>query len=305
MATKNKKVLYSKYAARWYLDTGKELAYVKGLYARDADVEERANYLAEKRAIRLATLSRDVKNIRSFFRGFDSKDGFSLKEIQRWPASRVKKVEAYSVYLKNAQSQNYQRVIPRTKKQEKGLRALTGQLYEDQRAFLVHVPDTGRDKIAFDTHGNVIRQRELTNQEKTTIYDIFYLFVPLIGWRPATWDDIPGEESTGVVSATEQILPFLPDDESLYFFYSELHGMIGGGATKRMLLHLARRYAIEYSLKDFADTLIGFQRVFSSTQGRMLAERKLSHRQKRIEERNKAWNALRRKIRKKLGRRKL
>lgn len=281
---------YSASRARWYLDTGKEQAHERGFYSRDADSGERANYLAAKRDVRVALLRENTKQLRQYFRDFSSDTGYSLNKIEHWPAARVKRVEQYAEYLNHLLSQPHQRLVPRSKTQYEVAKHFTGQMLDDQYAYVVHV-ESDRDRVQITRNGDVVIERELRGRV-AVIYDIYYLFVFYIGWRPVTWDQ--------VVTATEDMLMYLPDDtESRYFLYSELHGSIGAGQPKKSLLMMVKRYASDYSLKNFADTIIGFRRAGSRSESDAIYARKVSHSQARKEMREKAWRALRSRARRK------
>lgn len=82
--------------ARWYLDTGRDLARERGLYKSDADPEQRADFLAVKRELRIRTLSANVKHLRQVFPNFDASAGYDLHDIRSWSKARVKRVEQYA-----------------------------------------------------------------------------------------------------------------------------------------------------------------------------------------------------------------
>lgn len=282
--TKARAPSYSLARARWYLDTGKEQARERGLYARDADTSKRANYLASKRDTRVALLKANAKQLRAYFRGFESSDGYSLTKIEHWPAARVKRVEQYAEYLNHLLSQPHQRYVPRSLTQREVARAFTGQMLPDQKAFVMHV-ESDRDRVKITRYGDVVIERELRGRV-AVVYDIYYLFAFYLGWRPSTWDQ--------VVNATEDMLPYLPDDpDSRYFLHSELHGSIGAGQPKKSLLLMVKRFATDYALKNFADTIIGFRRAGSRAEADQIYARKVAHSQQRKELREKAWRALR------------
>lgn len=285
-------VTYSATRARWFLDTGKEQAKERGLYQRDADPGQRATYLATKRAVRVSLLRENTKQLRDYFTGFDSSSGFALNKIEQWPAARVKKVEQYAEYLNHLLSQPSVRYLPRSAIQREVASTFTGQLLPNQKAYVVHVEST-RDRFRITREGDIVIEREVGRpamggrmRKPLVVYDIYYLFVFYLGWRPATWDQL--------INATEDMLPFLPDDrESRYFLHSELHGSIGAGQPKKSLLMMVKRMANEYAMKKFADTIIGFRRAGSRGEADAIYAQKVSHSQARKEQRDKAWRALR------------
>src|SRR5262245_49059343 len=128
--------------SRWYLDTGKDLARERGLYAKDADADQRADYLATKRELRIKTLVANVHNLREVFANFESSDGFNLRDIRSWPAARVKKIEQYAEYVNHLRSQPFSLIRPRNKAQRRALETFTGQMLPNQKTFVVHKPAT-------------------------------------------------------------------------------------------------------------------------------------------------------------------
>lgn len=277
--------------ARWYLDTGKDLARERGLYKRDADIEARASYLATKRELRLRTLTENVKHLRQVFRGFDSEAGFNLKDIRYWPKARVKRVDQYAEYVNHLRSQPFSIIRPRNKKQRTALEVLTGQRLPEQKAFVVHKPSES-DEVDISRDGYISITRQLPD-EKGFLRSEFYLFEALLGYRPITWDEL--------YSATLEILLFMP--EGNYFIYSELHGEISTPHAKRMLPRLIQRMGEEYAERDFAGTIIGFKRVADNISPSKDYESIYFRRQAARDERKRAWNRLRRKAERRSKRR--
>lgn len=277
--------------SRWYYDLGKDQARERGLYARDADPYERANYIATKRELRIRTLATNVKHLRQVFRNFDSSDGFNLRDIKSWPKSRVKKIDQYAEYLNHLRSQPFQVVRPRNKAQRIALETLTGQRLPEQKAFVVHKPsDTDEVEITRDGYISITRQLP---GDKGFLRSEFYLFEALLGYRPVTWDEL--------YSATLEILLFMP--EGNYFIYSELHGEISTPHAKRMLPRLIQRMGEEYAERDFAGTIIGFKRVADNITPSKDYEQIYLRRQKARDDRRAAWNALRKRVQRRSKRR--
>lgn len=278
----------------WYQQTGQDAWREKlarsGLSLREADPQERADYLAVRRATRVATLSKNLKNLRQFFSGFDSRDGYDLRDVKSWPASRVRTVDKYAEYLNHLQSQTFSRIVPRSKKERAGLIDYTGQRLRRQKAFVVHKPSE-KDEVAIGSQGEVVVVRELPTGG--FLFTADYIFSVVLGWQPITWDE--------VVQATKEILPHLPDGN--YFILSELHQEIDVPQPKRMLLRIMMRYLQEYAEKAFASTIIGFRRIADNIVANKEYERIYFQRRERAAKREKAWNQLRRASEKRAKRR--
>lgn len=287
MATKSRSRDRVRAPARWYLDTGQDAwrDYLSRTHTKpaDADPDVRADYLATKRALRLKTLTDNVKQLRQYFSGFDTDAGYDLRDIKQWDARRIRTVEQYGEYLNHLRSQPHSRVKPRTTKERKGLVEFTGQRLKRQKAYVVHKPSEA-DEIAVGSEGEIEIVRELPTGGFLRSY--YYLFRTILGWQPVTWDE--------VIAATEEILPYLP--EGNYFILSELHGEIDTPHPKRMLLKLLMRYEQEYSEKDFADTIIGFKRVDDRVTPSEEYRRIYERRQRYREEKARRWNQLRRQV---------
>lgn len=269
--------------ARWFREVGTETARERGLYQHHP--RELTAYLHTKRAQRVSQLKSQIKNLRQFFRGFESANGFNLTDISRWPLQRVKKIEAHHLYLANLQSQTYKRVIPKTKQQRRGLEDFSGQVLPEQFAFVVHV-ESDRDEVHVMRTGRIVISRKIAGIRAGIVVMDNYLFMTLLGWRPATWDE--------VIQATEEMLPMMA--EGRYFILSELHDMIGVAHEKRMLLRLIQRYAMEYASKKFADTILGFRRFESRVQTDKIEGDKYYARQRRAKEKTRAYDRLRSRI---------
>lgn len=266
--------------ARWYLDTGKDLARERGLYKKSADVSERLAYLAKQRALRAATLKQNVRNLRQYFKGFDAGSGYNLSDLKSWNAKRVEQIEKYSTYLHHLQSQPFDRLITRSKRQRVALQTFTGQSLPRQKAFVVHKP-TERDTVSMNREGFISIQRELP-EGRGFLKSDYYLFLAMLGWQPTNWDD--------VYAATGELLPFMPEGD--YFIYSSLHGEIDTPHPKRMLLRLIQRYGQEYVEKKFAHTIIGFRRLSDEITRNKEAMLIQERRQKRKNRKDKQWKQL-------------
>lgn len=277
--------------SRWYLDTGKEAARERGLYARDADVSERAQYLASKRALRIETLTKNVKSLRQVFSDFDSAHGFNLHDIRSWPKARIKKIDQYAEHVNHLRSQPFSLIRPRSKKQRIALETFTGQRLPKQKAFIVHKPSND-DEVELSHEGFISITRQLPS-DKGFLRSEFYFFSAFLGYRPVTWDEL--------YAATLEILSWMPDGD--YFVYSELHGEISTPHKKHMLPKLIMRMGQEYSERNFAETIIGFKRVADNITPSKEYEQIYSRRQKAREERASAWNRLRKKIHRRSKRR--
>lgn len=277
--------------ARWYLDTGRDLARERGLYKSDADPSQRADYLATKRELRIKTIAENVKRLRQVFPNFNPDSGFDLHDIRSWPKARVKKVDQYAEYVNHLRSQPFSVVRPRNKKQRRALEVFTGQTLPNQKAFIVHKPTDG-DGVAITRDGRISITRELP-AGAGFLQSEYFLFLAILGYRPITWDEL--------YAATVEMLPYMPDGK--YFIYSELHGEIGTPHEKRMLPRLIQRMGEEYSERDFAGTIIGFKRVADNVTPDKEYEKIYFRRQATRDEKRKAWNRLRRKAERKAKRR--
>lgn len=276
--------------ARWYLDTGRDLAYERGLYKPDADPETRATYLATKRELRIKTLAANVKHLRQVFPDFNPDSGYDLHDIRSWPKARVKRVDQYAEYVNHLRSQPFQIIRPRNKAQRAALQQFTGQQLPKQKAYIVHKPAEG-DRVWLSRDGDIEITRRIPSGLLRSVY---YFFLALLGYRPVTWDEL--------YAATVEMLPLMPDGK--YFIYSELHGEIGTPHEKRMLPRLIQRMGEEYSERDFAGTIIGFKRTADNVAVANDEYAQIqTRRQEAREEKRRAWNRLRRKAERKSKRR--
>lgn len=275
--------------ANWYRQTGRDAwreslarAFIK---EREADPDQRAVFLAEKRALRVRALTDNVKNLRQFFSGFGPADGYNLNDLTSWSAQRVRAAEQYATYLNHLLSQPYSRIAPRSKQQQAGLKNYTGQRLRRQRAYVVHKP-TDDDEVAVGPAGEIVIVRELPTGG--FLQSEYYYFDTILHWQPITWPD--------VITATREILPYLPEGD--YFVVSELHGEIDTPHAKRMLLRLMQRYEAEYNneKQQFADTIRGFKRVADEVDPDEDYQRLYFRRQKQKAQKSRDWNRLRKQV---------
>lgn len=270
--------------ARWYLAIGRDSQRAHEL--RDDALRE---YLHRARETRRIKLTEQVRELRHVFKGFDPADGYDLHNLKSWPAARAQHVEKYGEYLRHLTSQPHEILRPRNKKQKKSLETFTGQHLPKQKAYVVH-KSTDEETVHIDRQGMISIERELP-EEKGIIKSDFYLFLPLLGYQPTTWDD--------VYAATLELMPYLPDGK--YLIYSELHGEIDAPHEKRMLPRLLMRYMQEYHEKNFAQTILGFKRLSSQIEPNEEYRKRYERRQKRAEQKKKNWQALQAQVRRRLA----
>lgn len=268
----------------WFRRYGEEQARAAGKYAKKISHADRVEYIARKRAERLATLNKTAKEVRSFFKGFSAKDGYSLNDIRRWRLQDVRELEKYGEYLRHLKSQPHVRFVPITKKQKISVQTLTGQNDPSQRAYVIHKthPD---ELVMIDEYGMVAIERKVSDKVGW-IRAEFYYFRTFLNFQPLTWDE--------VYAATGELLPWLPEGE--YFIYSSLHGEIDVPQPKRSLARIIQRYMQEYSQKDFASTIVGFRRIADEVNSDAEYEKIYTRRQKEKKRRKKEFDALMKKV---------
>lgn len=264
----------------WFRRYGEEQARVAGYYAKGISRTERNKYIAGKANEKLATLNKTTKELRRFFRGFDSDKGYALNDIRRWNLKQVRQVEKYGEYLHHLKSQPHVRAVPRTKKQRIGLQTFTGQNEPSQRAYVVHKTHP-EEQVLIDEQGMVTVERKVSDKVGW-IRSEFYYFRTLLGYQPEDWDE--------VYAATERMLSLMPDGE--YFIYSSLHGEIDVPHPKRSLLRVIARYMQEYAQRNFGMTIIGFRRIADQINSDVEYERIYTRRQKERARRKKEFDAL-------------
>lgn len=241
--------------ARWLLQIGVDHQRAVDLKRR-GETTDRNNYLHAQRARKLFKLREQLLNVRQYYRGFESRDGYNLNDIKSWPARRVSEIEKYGTHLAQIQSQPHDRLVPRNAKQKRALEVFTGETTKRQRAWAVHKP-SDLDFVRINKNGNISIERNIASGK---LKSDFYLFYALLGYQPQTWDD--------VYAATAELLPYMPadlhesgDELAKYYIYSSQHGEIDAPQFKRMLLRVIMRYRQEYGQKDFARTIIGFKKI--------------------------------------------
>lgn len=268
----------------WSRRYGEERARERGLFAKGVSYEARNRYIVEKSAEKLHTTISTLKELRRFFKGFDSASGYNLNDIKNWHPNRVRQVEKFGTYLHHLKSQPHVRVAPRGKNQKRALETFSGQHHPRQRAYVIHKthPD---EQVLVHEGGRIAIERKVSDKVGWLRSD-FYFFLALLGYRPYGWDEL--------YAATAELLPFMPEGD--YFLYSELHGEIDVPQPKRSLLEIIMRYTQEYSQRDFAETIVGFKRIADSISSDAEYEKIFFRRQKRRKQRQEDWNKLRKQI---------
>lgn len=97
-----------------------------------------------------------LKNVRRVFKGFDSKDGYNLTNLKRWPHARMMEAQHY-IRLYNSYTARRRKFIltrPRTAAEKEALQRFTLETFPEgkhaQKAWVIHTdsPDTARVEYA-------------------------------------------------------------------------------------------------------------------------------------------------------------
>lgn len=224
----------------------KKVVSLPGKFFRSLSLEDRDR--------EVAYLKESILLARKFGKGFEARDGYSLKrsEIVRMPAARLEKLRRVSKVIRQAMGSPYLAYSPSSKQSRAAIARHAGQLFKGQKRFFVHTdfPEKSRVRVI---DGRVEISRKIN--EKITIFDrYFYLH------KPRTWDDI--------ISQIEDMLPEMPD--GFYNIISSKYGQIGMHMHKKYILgELQRRWAdYDRSAPGFAGAILGLKWVGDSEQAR-------------------------------------
>jgi len=216
---------------KWLADLSPEDAYKEIAYVRDT-----------------------VKLLRKYSDSFSPEEGFNLRDVKSFSASRLKEIRAKGAHIRQLLSRPHKVVRPRSSTSEKALQNFTRQKIKGQKAWIVHTdqPDKKRVKVVKGAvevqkpvKGGVIRER-------------FYLL-------PKS-----GRNADQVLKMLEKMLPDLPDGH--YIAINKRYGAIGGSIERKLLLREMEDQLYAYQKREeaaeefdrkrrdsYARAIIGFQ----------------------------------------------
>ena len=211
-----------------------------------------------------------VVELRRHFKGFEARDGYSLKSgaLARLPLGRYEKIRRLALELRRELASPHKVVRPRSAKSKSVLYKHTRALMvKGRKSFIVHVPrpETTRVKVVGKKKKRVSETRFVRGGRVET--DYFY-FADYARRAPRTIEEI--------LRLTEKMLKDMPRGH--YVMLSSQHGYIGAGMDKRLLLRAIEVDWLGYDAapdpysgvrdsRGLAETLIGFTRVASTADG--------------------------------------
>lgn len=203
-----------------------------------------------------------VPGVRRIYSGFEAGDGYDLRHIERWPASRLKSARTYAQSLNTLTGRPFKVLTPRSKKQKKSAQTFTGQNLARQKQFIVTVQDPKRDHAVF-RNNKVSIERDFAGGTKTIKQR--YLFADYL--ERGEREPIGFAE---MLVITKRMLPEMPDQirkNSMYYtLTTRQYGPIGESVRHRDILELLEKYYHAYESRNnqhegFAEQVIGFTSV--------------------------------------------
>lgn len=221
-----------------------------------------------------------VKDLRSFFTGFDAAHGYDLRYSNAISAQKINQIKKYGTYLHNLQASPYIKVSPRSKSAKGVLQEKTGQRLERQKSYVYHV-DTGRE-MKVSIRDGVLTERDIVSPELIVTTQYFY-------FRSFNFDQIP-LTMAGLFSIYDKYMrQAMPD--GMYSMLTDQHGRIDAPVNKKFIPDRLQNYFNEYSTKSgFAEAILGFQ-IYTTGMSEAKAEYVARTQRRLIAQSQKSWRA--------------
>lgn len=214
----------SKNKAQWFTKLKKEIektpVAAERIY-RETNLRNELEYI--KDSIRVA---------RRYFTGFESKDGWDLRRVDKIPLREIEKVKAIRRDYVQMANEPHKLIRPKTKAAKEALVAYTGQ-DPKQKAYIVMKPMGSKVKLVQKTvkpkKGKPKTSTSVQVSRKVdggTIVERTFLFSDFTDKPIITYEDAE--------RALKKMMPHLPKGH--YVVVSRLHGNIVSHATKNKLM---------------------------------------------------------------------
>lgn len=252
---------------------------------------------ANRSALAQTRLKERVQLIRKHVRGFESSDGFDLRQSKTWSVKKILKITRLSSKLKELLLVPHDIKKATTKKARKNLIQFTQQRIRGAKHFIVHKPaDNFRVKLS---NGNVEIEGRFAGRVITRSQ--FFLFPR----RPR----YPNE----LVRMARKLLKEMPT--GFYTVLTAAHGDTGEPFEREQLINRLQEYLAAYEVDaageptGFSEALIGFRYMATTLRGASVQRQTIDRRRERQKQyneklRRKQINEARRKeiaIKKKRG----
>lgn len=203
-----------------------------------------------------------IPSLRNVYRDFESRNGYDLRHIERWSATKLKAAREHIQSLNTLTSRPFAVLIPRTAKQKRQAQSFTGQNITRQKEFIVQVQDTKTDTAKFK-NGKVTIERSFRDGEVKQIKQR-YLFRDYL----QRGEQMPVSFAQ-MRKVTERMLPDMPENHYKRWVYYTLttaqYGPIGNPQPKKNVLDLLAEYHERYDNnrmhKEFAEQIVGFTMI--------------------------------------------
>lgn len=232
----------------------------------------------DQRASELVYLKGAVEDLRQYYRGFESKDGYNADRIPEWTPAQIKKVRTMVEPLRSRLARQHTRVVPNEKYRDadkraafkKQLRKVTGQTHPDQYAWVYPIQTTVRKvDVVLNERGNLEEHDHITGTYIKTERWYFRDFAK----HPATEKQF--------TAAAKKMLKVIPHHLFLSFFTDR--DVIGSPFEAALLLENLAGYFVK-SYQQQGEWLLGVINQGSRA-------RTLKSYNKRLEKRLKARKA--------------
>lgn len=151
---------------------------------------------ARLRTAELLYLKDALKSVRQYVTGFGTKDGYSLRDISKLSAQRVKQLRTYGEYVNGLTVRPTKRVTPRSNAQREALAQFTGTDLPTRnkhhfKAWAVPVDNPGENKVEFyrDPDSGETKVQLVNTFTGGRLVERFYLFSDY-GFAPQSWQEI-------------------------------------------------------------------------------------------------------------------
>ena len=230
---------------------------------------------ASRRKQELKYLRDAVMDLRKFFKGYEAKDGYSLKPaaLARISGAKLRRLKDDAKQLHREMSQPFVVARPRSGESKKAFATHTREKMDKRRkAYIVHVTDPKHTKVKAEKRKSVKgRKRPARVKETLEIADVKrvnrYYYFSDYGPAPLSMDE--------VYKLVDKMMPDLP--KGFYAFMSRSYGNISMSMDRnRLLREIQSTWMVYDKFKDMpgekdsrglAEDLIGLRLVATTVAG--------------------------------------
>lgn len=221
-----------------------------------------------KRAADVDYLKDSVRLIRKFYKGFDAKHGYSLRQsnIASFSNKKIERIRKLARQLRVETSSTYVVLRPRTKAQFAAVEKHTGAPRErGRKAYVVHVPNK-KTSAKIKTRKGVTSVVEVTKRTGAEARREYFYFKD---YRPKTRP----QTMKGIIARAKKMLKDMPP--GFYTMVSRDYGNIGAAMHRDKLLEELDRTWLDYDRfkpdqkdsRGLASSIVGFCRVSTTIEG--------------------------------------